>query len=202
MFHQLSLQIRWCANNSSQIAVDGMWPSWSGSIGGALARLLSVMRNERLRERGSCSLGMRRLRRFLTADFSYLVGWGRDRLLSGQGEDEKQRRQVAKREILAACKEKHSSLRKWSCTGKGAQGGCSISTRGDTGSSAGHSPEWPDLTVRTALPSGGGQLTRLSKVPTDDQKPPCEIHWGKDRQCRAQTGVKPMTDGENSIFSF
>lgn len=37
-------------------------------------RLPCMMRKERLRELGSCDLRRRRLRGFLTADFSYLMG--------------------------------------------------------------------------------------------------------------------------------
>jgi len=51
---------------------------WRGT-----SRLSCMMHKERLRELGFCSLGMRRLRGFLTSDFSYLMGQGKARLFSG-----------------------------------------------------------------------------------------------------------------------
>lgn len=46
-------------------------------------RLPHSMHKERQRKPGSCSLKMRRFTGFLTADFSYLMGQDRARLLSG-----------------------------------------------------------------------------------------------------------------------
>lgn len=51
---------------------------WRGT-----GRLPCMMHKERLGELGSCSLRMRRLRAFLTAVFSYLMGQDRAQLLSG-----------------------------------------------------------------------------------------------------------------------
>lgn len=191
MFFQMSFQIRRCVKSSSQIIEDSRWLSWSRSIGGVLAGCHAWCTRKGWGSWAPAASGWEGLGHFSL--LSSATSWGKTEPGSSQGserirgnEDKLQKGKFwlhVRKNILPIkvvvhwkrCPGRLQYLHPWRCS----------------------KLSWTQPWVAWSNCEDSCTFTARSAQKTSQgphkQKPSCEIHWGKERQCRSWTGVKPMT---------